>query len=207
MEPGVFNRVQGYGHRLSRLVHSLARSTNPATASGTGCNVDTVVMTLCMPLCEHMPWRDIPASTVGATRKAALLPENWTAPQLSAFFCQRPDWAWLVPVFTCLWKAYADSEPEALAIITKLCTTSPGASTPCALTMAVDAFFHQHGHNPHPCILLRNEVPISPQKRVLEAHVTSAKTKKRAAAARTSDQSNWEQCSWQQLQASRPRHQ
>ena len=204
-EPGVFNQVQRYGHRLRRLMHGMAHDTNPTTANGTGCIVDTVVRTLCMPLYERMPWDHIPASNVQATSGSlASFPKTWTASQLSAFVCQRPDWAWLAPVFTRLWKEYADSEPDALAIVSKMCTTPPGASMPCALTMAADAFFHQFGYSPRPCVLLQDQASVCP-KRSLKAHV--APPKKRTATGRASAESTQEQRWWHRLQPPRPQHQ
>ena len=205
--PGVFNQVQGYAHRVRRLMQGCL-THEVATRSGTGCDVDAVVRRLCMPLYAHMPWDTIPSLNVQTTCVAApaswtSFPDNWSAAQLSAFVCQRPDWPWLVSVFTGLWNEYADSEPAALDIISKLCTSPPGASTPCALTQAADAFYHQHGHMPHPCELLMDNASVAPTKRSFDVHAAPSKRRAKGSA---SAESTWAP-RWWQWQRHRPQHQ
>ena len=196
----MFNRTQAYGHKVRRLMQCLTHDTTAATTGGTGRSVDTVVRTLCMPLYEHVPWADIPSSRISTCALEhdglAYFPDNWNAAQLSAFVCQRPDWPWLVSAFTCLWKEYADLEPEALPILWKLCTSPPGASTPCELRVAADAFYHQHGYSPHPCMLLRDHVRVAATKRLSDADV--APEKKQATKSRAAAEATWQQRWWQQ---------
>ena len=73
--------------------------------TGVGYVCDFVVRKLCMPRWGGIPWGTRPGPAlriVSADQSEALacFPETWTAAQISAFVCQRPDWPWLVSVYT-----------------------------------------------------------------------------------------------------------
>ena len=108
-----------------------------------------------MPLWLGIPWETIPGSelrivSADQTEALAEFPANWTAAQISAFVCQRPDWPWLVSVYTCIWKEVAGADPcNAKETLRRLCVGQPGASTPPGELLAtLCRFREQHGFAP-----------------------------------------------------------
>ena len=62
----------------------------------------------------------------------------------------------------CVWKEYADSSPNAKAVLSRSCILPPGDFTPgfSQLHVSVCSFVEEFGFAPHPSFLMRNLAPV-----------------------------------------------
>ena len=184
----MFDAVLQYGNCLRKLMRQLGNDIDMGTRSGSGYKVDIVVRKLCLPLHEGTPWHLVPGSRIrdiSADEKENLscLPAKWTAQEISSFACGRPDWPFLASVYMCVWKEYADTQPEAKTVLTRLCVPPPGDPTPgeSELHVAARQFFEERGIPPHPSILMRDHSRTSSAgKRARPDPVPSDKEPRRA---------------------------
>ena len=158
-DPSRFGAIVCYARKLHELTRTLSQDIQLFKTTGMGYTCDFVVRKLCMPLWPGIPWETIPGSelrivSADQTEALAEFPADWTAAQISAFVCQRPDWPWLVSVYTCCWKEVADADPRnAKETLRRLCVGKPGASTPGELSATLCRFHERHGFPPPPTLL------------------------------------------------------
>ena len=172
--PAAFHAVLAYSNKLRDLMMSLAESTGLVAKGAHGYSADIIIRKFCLPYWDHVPWDMVSQSslrTVSADERENLdtLPQQWSAAQVSSFICQRPDWPFLASMYMCLWKEFADNEPEAKNILTKLCTMPPGASMPgeSCLTEAAREAVRKFGIALHPSLLIKDiraSTPVNKKK-------------------------------------------
>ena len=142
-----------YAQQLRVLMQRLGHQIDMGTKSGTGYRVDSVIRKLCIPIMQEMPWHlvdgwKIRAISADEREQLSSLPARWTAAEISSFVCGRPDWPFLASCFMCLWKEYADKDPDAKATLTSLCVPRPSHSSDAEDLQIVEVaseFFEEHG--------------------------------------------------------------
>ena len=190
--------VMNYARGVRRLFQDLYAKLGFGSRDGTGYVPDTVVRKLCAPILEGADWDAITMQNIrelSADRNEHLdsLPPHWSAAQLSAFVCDRPDWSLWASGFICLWGEVADKVEGAQGHVTKLCCPPPGSSSTGAID-AICGFQQSHGVSPHPYSLMQElgHAPVTkPRKRTVDdgapapvAAKEGRKSQKLAAATR-----------------------
>ena len=162
-QAAAFLAVTNYGQQLRGLLVKLADSCQFVSKGAVGYTADIIVRKLCLPYWGGMRWDDIPSSSLRAVSadekdNLQLFPSEWSAAQVSSFICQRPDWGFLASVFLCIWKEVSDHLPDAVDLVSRMCTLPPSAEV-SATTPLLDAargLLRQYGIAMHPWVLVKH---------------------------------------------------